>query len=96
MWEGVLSAGSSGVVGRLRLRHLDTQLSLDATLTLQTNVTRYSLPLAVYSGYLEVVCIFLRYYALSYSVSKRSRTICPFCYYRPGHLLVVSWPKAFS
>lgn len=61
LWEGVLAAGSSGVVARLRLRHWDAQLSLEATLTLQTNVTRYTLPLAVYSGYLEVVCLFLGY-----------------------------------
>lgn len=55
LWEGVLPAGGSGVVGRLRLRHLDPRLTLDTALALQTNVTRYVLPLAVYSGHLEVV-----------------------------------------
>lgn len=55
-----MPAGRGRAVGRLRLRRLDEQLSLDAALTLQTNVTRYALPIAVYSGYLEVVCTFLR------------------------------------
>lgn len=59
LWEGVLSASSSEVVGRVRLRRWDVRLTLDETLTLQTNVTRYPLPLAVYSGHLEVVCYFL-------------------------------------
>lgn len=75
MWDGVLSAGSTGVVGRLRLRRLDEQLSLDATLTLQTNVTQYALPLAVYSGYLEVVCLFLGYNSYYYAHGRRQNVL---------------------